>query len=408
LLIGAVLGQTFAWMIAGDASWWNPWTQLTSSQMYDVVRSDVAAVAIVGAGGAALIGYRRQRTTEDQQKTAAAQQRTAESQHGLERERHALAESTDLRGRYGSAAEQLGHERAAVRLAGAYAMAELADEWSRRGNTLQQQVCIDVLCAYLRMPSGQESAEQEPEVRATIARILESHLRDPDSEASWCEADINLSGAHLHNIDFAGVQLLGKHVSFSGAYFEGSFASFREATFSDDTSFAGAIFSTRVTNFMGVEFAGRCMFVGTQFNGLTEFSDANFYKASHFMDATFSGQLTTFTQATFRESVNFFDATFAGHEVDFTETTFPAEWVNFMGEMSPGANFGGAVFAGRYIALTGARSADGSTVDLSTAGRWTPEVRGEIPVGVRLPGGVINVPRTTCDETGNAHPDATS
>jgi hypothetical protein len=46
--------------------------------------------------------------------------------------------------RYQDAADLLGHEKAAVRLAGAYAMARLAEDWQD-----QQRQCIDVLCACL-------------------------------------------------------------------------------------------------------------------------------------------------------------------------------------------------------------------------------------------------------------------
>src|SRR4051794_10071820 len=77
LLLGAALGQTFAWWVAGTGPWWSAWTRLNSPQLFDVVRSTGLAVALVGAGGAALIAYRRQRTAEEQQRTAAAQQRTA-------------------------------------------------------------------------------------------------------------------------------------------------------------------------------------------------------------------------------------------------------------------------------------------------------------------------------------------
>ncbi|WP_436528544.1 hypothetical protein [Actinoplanes sp. HUAS TT8] len=49
--------------------------------------------------------------------------------------------------RFGKAAEQLGSDKAAVRLAGVYAMAGLADDW-----IIGRQTCIDVLCAYLRKP----------------------------------------------------------------------------------------------------------------------------------------------------------------------------------------------------------------------------------------------------------------
>src|SRR5438094_304555 len=73
----------------------------------------------------------------------------------------ALAEAADARAalesersgtrlfneRYAKAAEQLGSDKAAVRLAGVYALAGLADDWPSG-----RQTCIDVLCAYLRMP----------------------------------------------------------------------------------------------------------------------------------------------------------------------------------------------------------------------------------------------------------------
>jgi hypothetical protein len=47
------------------------------------------------------------------------------------------------------AAAQVGNMSAAVRMAGAYAMAALADE---TGETAKRQQCIDVPCAYLRLP----------------------------------------------------------------------------------------------------------------------------------------------------------------------------------------------------------------------------------------------------------------
>ena len=53
------------------------------------------------------------------------------------------------RARYGEAAAQLGHGNAAIRLAGVYAMAQLADDWA---DPDARQQCVAVLCAYLRMP----------------------------------------------------------------------------------------------------------------------------------------------------------------------------------------------------------------------------------------------------------------
>ncbi len=102
-------------------------------------------------------GYRKQRLVEGDARRADAEQRAQ---------------------RYTTAADQLGHEKAAVRLAGVYAMARLADDWIE-----QRQVCIDVLCAYLRMPYepdpvSEKHREGEREVRFAIIRIIRDHLQD--------------------------------------------------------------------------------------------------------------------------------------------------------------------------------------------------------------------------------------
>src|SRR5262245_26763067 len=53
-----------------------------------------------------------------------------------------------LNERFATAAGQLGSDKPpAVRLAGVYAMAGLADDWPEN-----RQTCVDVLCAYLRLP----------------------------------------------------------------------------------------------------------------------------------------------------------------------------------------------------------------------------------------------------------------
>jgi hypothetical protein len=53
-----------------------------------------------------------------------------------------------LNERFDTVAEQLGSDKPpAVRMAAVYAMAGLADDWQDH-----RQMCVDVLCAYLRMP----------------------------------------------------------------------------------------------------------------------------------------------------------------------------------------------------------------------------------------------------------------
>src|SRR5262249_43050967 len=96
-----------------------------------------------------------------------------------------------LNERFATAAEQLGSDKPpAVRLAGVYAMAGLADGWEKN-----RQTCNDVRCAYLRMPyepaPGQEAPSREQlasrasrEVRHTVISVIAGHLQE-DSPVSW-------------------------------------------------------------------------------------------------------------------------------------------------------------------------------------------------------------------------------
>jgi len=67
--------------------------------------------------------------------------------------------------RFATAAEQLGDDKPAVRLAGVYAMAGLADDWKEN-----RQTCVDVLCAYLRMPYEPDPGQGAPEPQRLPSR----------------------------------------------------------------------------------------------------------------------------------------------------------------------------------------------------------------------------------------------
>ncbi len=122
--------------------------------------------------------------------------------------------------RYQDAAGQLGHEKATVRLAGVYAMAKLADDWSE-----QRQTCVDVLCAYLRMPwpkfaDGTEDPA-ELEVRRSIGHALSLHLQPGTTGVSWKELQLDFSGARLVDLRLSNVYLANP-TSFRGSRFEGT------------------------------------------------------------------------------------------------------------------------------------------------------------------------------------------
>ena len=118
-----------------------------------------------------------------------------DTQEALEEQRkqldRTLAEqrTRTLNERFAAAAGQLGSDKPpAVRLAGVYAMAGLADDWPEN-----RQTCVDVLCGYLRMPYEPEPGDEargperlafraSREVRHTVIRVITAHLQDGRGE----------------------------------------------------------------------------------------------------------------------------------------------------------------------------------------------------------------------------------
>ncbi|UJH71825.1 hypothetical protein [Ornithinimicrobium sp. INDO-MA30-4] len=123
----------------------------------------VAAVTVqagigVGAVAVATVGLRRQRSTEEALKTEKKriknEQKKDREKADLDRGNAERERVRGLRDRFTTAAGQLGDESAAIRLAGVYAMSALADDWLTQDEPAEAeaQVCVDVLCAYLRTP----------------------------------------------------------------------------------------------------------------------------------------------------------------------------------------------------------------------------------------------------------------
>ena len=219
----------------------------TTTARLDIIKVALTVVAGVGGVVALVVAYRKQRVTES----------------GEIRERTKL-----LNERFGAACNQIGNESPTVRLAGVYALASLADEWQE-----QRQMCIDVLCAYLRVPyePSLESDwyhDAESEVRLSITSVISAHLRD-GAPVSWQGHDFDLLRAVLRSADFAGIRVPSGKLFFSLARFPGGWVSFDGMKVSGgEVWFGGATFDGARVTFDGAEFAsGRVQFEGAEFNG---------------------------------------------------------------------------------------------------------------------------------------------
>ncbi|SCK26900.1 Uncharacterized low-complexity proteins [Streptomyces sp. ScaeMP-e48] len=371
----------------------------------DAIKTTLAILTLAGAVLAGVYAYRRQRIAESDAHRADANQ---------------------LADRYTTAAEQLGHDKAAVRLAGVYTLARLADDWEE-----QRQVCIDVLCAYLRMPYETDPEvtgykEGEREVRLTIIRLVRDHLRHaPESPHSWRGYDFDFTGATFDGGDFSGAVFTGGRVSFDDVVFSGGTVGFDDATFSGgevsftratfsggEVSFDGAAFSGGEVSFDGAMFSGsRVSFIRARYSGgRVSFARATFFLGTvTFRRAVFSGGTVSYTGAEFSgrgSLVRFNRAVFSGGEVSFTRATFSASGslVSFDDAVFSGstvgfddATFSGstvrftrAAFSGGEVSFHGAAFSGGS-VDFQSVASWNSRpyfddlVLTVPPVGLLLP-----------------------
>jgi pentapeptide repeat protein len=277
---------------------WRPWTVAQAVTLLDIAKFSLAIVAGVGATQGLVVAYRRQR--------------------------HLETDQTSLVTRFGDAASQLAGSQAAERLAGVYALAALADEW-----TSQRQQCINVLCAYLRLPFRNENGEAE--VRMAIVDLFSHRLHSRRTEG-WQDNNFHLEGAVIpRKVYFEDVVVRGwmnlRGVTFmDGASFVRSRwhrpVYIESATFAGEgTTFSYATFEGSA-RFNNVEFENRASFTCVTFNQRADFGHALFRKRASFRNAQFH-QTADFGSAIFASTANLNSAVF--HEkVNFGAVEFLA------------------------------------------------------------------------------------
>jgi hypothetical protein len=281
------------------------------------IAASVSVLTLIGTLAAQYFG--RRVTSRDTQQALEEQRKQLDKTLKAQSDQldRTLAEQRTraLNERFATAAEQLGSDKPAVRLAGVHAMAGLADDW-----TENRQTCVDVLCAYLRMPyepdPGQDAPEQQRlafranrEVRHTVIRVITAHLKE-DAGVSWQGLNFDFTNAVFDGGSFSGARFSGGEVTFSGARFSGG-----------TVSFSGARFSGGNVSFVGAEFSG-----GTVYFSEARFSGSDVY----LVIANFSGGTVVFNDAQFSGGrVLFIAAKFSGGKVDFSRARFSGGTVSF-------------------------------------------------------------------------------
>ena len=298
------------------------------------------------------------------------------------------------RKRYTHALEQFLDGQPAVRLGGAYTLANLADEWLADTSLPEQvrheeaQAIVNALTECIRTPyplaqkrqileadeapegyegnfaRDQVALREEQLVRRTVfmelsrrlAAITENNKTGnrgskhavPSVSPIWADLRFDFGGApifyplgqlHFQNADFASATFYGP-ADFFGATFHGD-TSFSAAQFTADASFDGANFNDWV-GFSAAHFMGAAEFSGARFADTASFATVTFTGEAGFSDAVFSAT-ADFAVASFESDANFSRLNTAGI-ASFAAVTFSGEAVFTAATFHDEAHFAASVF----------------------------------------------------------------
>ena len=297
------------------------------------------------------------------------------------------------RERYTQALEQFLDGQPAVRLGGAYTLANLADEWLTDASLPEQvrreeaQTIIDALTGCIRTPyplaqkrqvleadeapegyegdftRDQEALREEQLVRRTVFMEFSRRLAAPESAEKgneesqhavpsvspmWADLRFNFGGApifyplrqlHFQNADFASATFYGP-ADFFGATFRGD-TSFSAAQFTADASFNSANFNDWV-GFSAARFAGAAEFRAAHFADVASFATVTFTGEADFSDAVFSAA-ADFAVSAFESDADFSRLNTTG-VASFAAVTFDGKAVFTASTFHDEAHFAASVF----------------------------------------------------------------
>ena len=273
------------------------------------------------------------------------------------------------RERYTKAVEQLGDEKAPIRMGGVYTLVGLVDEWLEEENLSEServkegQVIINNLCAYVRSPftlashydelskanptpkgiykgkkekfyADKATLDSEADVRLGIIKEIHDRLQgsDKNTPGAWSDFEYDFSGSSFfYPVDLTK-SYYKKPVNFSGstykegAYFTGSTyegrAYFSRSTYEGRAYFSRSTYEGRA-NFTGSTYEGRANFTGSTYEGRANFSRSTYEGWADFSGSTYEGW-TDFSGSTYEGGAYFSGSTYEGR-ANFSGSIFCSE-----------------------------------------------------------------------------------
>ena len=291
----------------------------------------------------------------------------------------------ERRERYTKAVEQLGDEKAPVRMGGVYTLVGLVDEWLEEENLSEAerlkegQVIINNLCAYIRSPFtlvsqydtfsqnelksknkfkkfirkyiqqgfyiNKAKFQAEADVRLGIIKEIHDRLQNSDGNSwgVWSSFEYDFSGSiffypidlsdsyYLQAVTFYGSTYKGR-VDFSGSTYEGR-VDFSGSTYEGRVDFSGSTYN--LAYFGGSTYQGWADFRNSTYQGWADFRNSTYQEGAYFSASTYR-EGAYFSGSTYKW-VDFRSSTYQ-ERVDFRSSTYQ-ERVDFRGSNYQSADF---------------------------------------------------------------------
>ena len=275
----------------------------------------------------------------------------------------------ERRERYTKAVEQLGNEKAPVRMGGVYTLIGLADEWLLDENldytekVREGQVIVNNLCAYIRSPfilashydelsqasptpegiykdnqqtfyTDKAEFTSEADIRLSIIKEIHSRLQNPDKNTpgTWSGFEYDFSGStFFYPIDLTN-SYYTKPVNFSGSTYQDD-ADFESSTYQSRADFSDSIYRCWAdfrssiyqsqANFSGSTYQDGATFNGSTYTGWANFNCSTYREGAYFNSSTYQSEVY-FNSSIYREEAYFNFSTYQGW-ADFNYSTYQSE-----------------------------------------------------------------------------------
>ena len=273
----------------------------------------------------------------------------------------------DRRERYTKAVEQLGDEKAPIRMGGVYTLVGLVDEWledesiEKYEDRLKEgQVIINNLCAYIRSTftlashydelskdnptASYKDREQEfytdkaefkaeADVRRGIIKEIHDRLQGPDKNTpgTWSDFEYDFSGStFFYPIDLTN-SYYAKPINFSGSTYKGG-AYFTDSTYQGRVDFSRSIYQA-LADFRGSIYQALADFRGSTYADWAYFTGSTYQGGPDFRGSTYQGRVD-FSGSTYTGWADFRDSTYTDWAY-FRDSTY-TDWADFRGSTYQG------------------------------------------------------------------------